>query len=107
MDCCSSASLPWSGAWVFANRVAGITEVGSHPCEAPARARRCARTWSSLTGIEGPCPHGIMRGGLELGEAGFYRFTDEQASRMRDRIGRHSNVMTRGLLKQRDEGDDR
>jgi hypothetical protein len=52
-------------------------------------------------------PHGIMRGGLEQGEAGFYRFTDEQASRMRDRIGRHSNVMTRGLLKQRDEGDDR
>jgi hypothetical protein len=96
-----------SRAWVFANRVTEMTKVG-----AVAPTLLLARVVAHEIGhllleSRAHAPHGIMRAGLELGEVGFYRFTDEQASLMRDRIGRHANVMTRGLLKQRDEGDDR
>ena len=33
----------------------------------------------------------MMRAGLELSGVGFYRFTDEQASLMRDGIRRHAS----------------
>jgi len=80
-----------SRAWVFANRVSEMTKVGAiDPNRMLARVV-AHEIGHLLLESKAHAAHGIMRAGLELSEGGFYRFTEEQASLMRDGIRRHAN----------------
>ena len=79
-----------SRAWIFVNRVTEVTKFGSIT-ETRLLARVVAHEIGHLLlNSKIHAPHGIMRAGLALSQVGFYGFSDEQASLMRDSIRRRA-----------------
>jgi hypothetical protein len=81
-----------SRAWIFANRVIEITKVGSIDAKQLLARVVAHEIGHLLLNSTTHAPHGIMRAGLALSQAGFYGFSDEQASLMRDGIRRHQAI---------------
>lgn len=95
-DVLGRAAPHLSRAWVFANRVTEITKAGLVDANLLFARVVAHELGHLLLGDMVHASHGIMRAGLPLEKVGFYRFTEEQAARIRDGIRRHARAATPG-----------
>jgi hypothetical protein len=95
-DVLGRAAPELSRAWVFANRVTEITKAGSIDADLLLARAVAHEIGHLLLGSMDHAPGGIMRAGLPLEVVGFFRFSEEQATRIRDGIRRQARAAVPG-----------